>query len=212
MGYTEPALFDDDETLMREGAPDLDLDGLRDTMWQEAPYPADGRPFGDGHFDTPSGRLHLASDELEAMGQPRVPTYIAPNEGPGGDPALVALYPLQLLTPKHHARFLNSGYSHLPKHGPAEGGPFVELDAIDAAARQLVDGATARVWNGRATVQLPVKISTRLRPGVVAIPWGWWMQDHPDGKAANALTNDTLTEWGGGVAYSDTLVEVAALT
>ena len=212
MGYTEPALFDDDETLMREGAPDLDLDGLRDTMWQEAPYPADGRPFGDGDFDTPSGRLHLASDELEAMGQPRVPTYIAPNEGPGGDPALVALYPLQLLTPKHHARFLNSGYSHLPKHGPAEGGPFVELDAIDAAARQLVDGATARVWNGRATVQLPVKISTRLRPGVVAIPWGWWMQDHPDGKAANALTNDTLTEWGGGVAFSDTLVEVAALT
>ena len=71
--------------------------------------------------------VHLASDELEAMGQPRVPTYVAPNEGAGGDATLVAQFPLQLLTPKHHARFLNSGYSHLPKHGPAEGGPFVEL-------------------------------------------------------------------------------------
>ena len=30
----------------------------------------------------------------------------------------------------------------------------------------------------------------------------------PTVASANALTNDTLTEWGGGVAYSDTLVEV----
>ena len=29
---------------------------------------------------------------------------------------------------------------------------------------------------------------------------------------ANDLTNDTLTEWGGGVAYSDTLVQVEAAT
>ena len=33
---------------------------------------------------------------------------------------------------------------------------------------------------------------------------------HPDGKVANSLTNDTLTEWGGGVAYSDTLVQIEA--
>jgi anaerobic selenocysteine-containing dehydrogenase len=59
-------------------------------------------------------------------------------------------------------------------------------------------------------VQLPVRVSKRLRPGVVVIPFGWWMSQHPDGMAANSLTNDTLTEWGGGVAYSDTLVEVAA--
>ncbi|MGI9028862.1 MAG: molybdopterin dinucleotide binding domain-containing protein, partial [Ilumatobacteraceae bacterium] len=100
-------------------------------------------------------------------------------------------------------------YSHLPKHGPAEGAPFVELDVADATARDLVDGAMARVWNDRAELRLPVRISTRLRPGVAAIPFGWWQSQHPDGKAANALTNDTLTEWGGGVAYSDTLVQVA---
>ena len=53
--------------------------------------------------------------------------------------------------------------------------------------------------------------AARLRPGVVAIPFGWWGAAHPDGKVANSLTNDTLTDWGGGVAYSDTLVQVAAL-
>ena len=69
--------------------------------------------------------------------------------------------------------------------------------------------ATAHaVWNDRASVEVPVRISDRLRPGVTAIPFGWWMRQHPDGKVANSLTNDTLTEWGGGVAYSDTLVQI----
>jgi anaerobic selenocysteine-containing dehydrogenase len=57
-------------------------------------------------------------------------------------------------------------------------------------------------------LQVPVKVTERLRPGVVAIPWGWWGASHADGIGANALTNDTLTDWGGGVAYSDTLVAI----
>jgi anaerobic selenocysteine-containing dehydrogenase len=211
MGYSESSLFDDDDTLLRQALPTVDLDELRDVGWIRVPYPDDGRPFGDGSFDTPSGRAELASDQLERMGQPRVPAFVAPREGPGGDSELLARYPLQLLTPKHHTRFLNSSYSQLPKHGPAEGGPFVELDAADAAARDLHEDSLARVWNDRASVALPVRISRRLRPGVVAIPFGWWSAHHPDGKVANSLTNDTLTEWGGGVAYSDTLVQVEAL-
>jgi anaerobic selenocysteine-containing dehydrogenase len=210
MGYEEPALFDDDATLLKAALPTFDLDELRRVGWIRAPYPEDGRPFGDGDFDTPSGRVHLASDQLESLGQPRVPAYVPPREGPGGDPALLARYPLQLLTPKQHARFLNSSYAASPTHGGVEGGPFVELDAADAAARGLADGDLARVWNDRAALELPVRISERVRPGVVAVPFGWWRQQHGNGPTANALTNDTLTEWGGGVAYSDTLVQVGA--
>ncbi|MEZ5297691.1 MAG: molybdopterin dinucleotide binding domain-containing protein [Ilumatobacteraceae bacterium] len=148
----------------------------------------------------------LATTAGQRMGQPRVPTFVPPTEGPQGPNA--DRFPLQLMTPKHHARFLNSGYSHLPKHGPAEGGPFVELDAADAERRGLGDGDVARVFNDRASLELPVKITERLRPGLASIPWGWWRDHHPDGKVANSLTNDTLTEWGGGVAYSDTLVQI----
>ena len=210
MGLEEPSLYADDETLLTEAlGANVDLDELARVGWVRAPYPEDGRAWGDGVFPTASGKVELVSDALVRMGQPALPTFVAPREGPHGDPELVARYPLQLLTPKHHARFLNSGYSHLPKHGPAEGGPFVELDPTDAAARGIAEGDLARVWNDRASLAVPARISARLRPGVVAIPFGWWQSQHPDGKAANALTNDTLTEWGGGVAYSDTLVQVA---
>jgi anaerobic selenocysteine-containing dehydrogenase len=210
MGLTKPSLYDSDEELLRQAlGAKVDLDELRRVGWVKVPYPDDGRPWASGVFPTPSGRIELRSERLAAMGQPALPTYIPAREGPGGDPELLARYPLQLLTPKHHPRFLNSGYAHLPRHGPPEGGPFVELDPADAAERGLTDGAPARVWNDRAALTLPVRISDRLRPGVVAIPWGWWRMHHPDGTPANALTNDTLTDWGGGVAFSDTLVQVA---
>ena len=45
---------------------------------------------------------------------------------------------------------------------------------------------------------------------MVTIPFGWWQDDHGQDGTANSLTNDTLTDWGGGVAYGDTLVQVEA--
>ena len=209
-GLHEPALHDDDEAILQQAlGQKVDLDELRRVGWLKVPYPEDGRPLGAGVFPTPSGRVELVSERLAAMGQPALPTFVAPREGPHGDPDLRARFPLQLLTPKHHTRFLNSGYAQLPKHGPAEGGPFVELDPADAAARGLADGDLARVWNDRASVTVPVRVTDRVRPGVVAIPFGWWSAHHPDGRVANSLTNDTLTDWGGGVAFSDTLVDIA---
>ena len=210
MGFTEPVLFDDDLTVLRAALPGIDVDELRRVGFLRTPhYPADGRPFADGRFPTPSGRVELRSDALAAKGHPALPTFVAPRESPLGDPALAARYPLRLLTPKHHQRFLNSGYSQLPGHGRREGGPFVELDPADAAARGIVEGDCVVVRNDRATLRLPARLTNRLRPGVVAIPFGWWTADHGDGRVANSLTNDTLTEWGGGVAYSDTLVDVS---
>jgi anaerobic selenocysteine-containing dehydrogenase len=209
MGLTEPSLFDDDMTILRDCLPSVDVDALRADGWLKVPFPDNGTPWADGGFPSESGKVEFASATLERMGQPRLPVFVPPVEGPQGPDA--ARFPLQLMTPKQHTRFLNSGYSDLPKHGPAEGGPFVELDAADAASRGLTAGSTARVYNDRASLELPVKITERLRPGVAAIPWGWWSKHHPDGKVANSLTNDTLTEWGGGVAYSDTLIQVEAI-
>jgi anaerobic selenocysteine-containing dehydrogenase len=84
------------------------------------------------------------------------------------------------------------------------------MDPADADARGLVAGDTARVWNDRAVLTLPVKVSDRLRPGVVAVPFGWWGDAHGEPATANSLTSDAATDWGGGVAYSDTLVQVAS--
>jgi anaerobic selenocysteine-containing dehydrogenase len=207
MGYTEPLLFESDEIALQAALAAVDLEQLRTDGWVKAAYPEDGRPFAHGGFATSSGKVELRSDLLAALGQPALPTYTPAAESPGS--ALAQRFPLMLLTPKQHTRFLNSSYSHLPKHGPLEGGPYVEMVAADAAHYGLIDGGTAKVWNDRGELELPVRITERLRPGVVAVPWGWWSVDHAGGGVANSLTNDSLTDWGGGVAYSDTLVAIA---
>ena len=209
LGCSEPALFDADLQVLADAITGVDLEQLRTDGFARSPaYPADGRPYADGGFATASGRVELASDALAARGLPRLPTYSPAHESQAGDAALAARFPFALLTPKQHVRFLNSSYSHLPGHGPLEGGPYVEMVADDAASLGVSDGQMVRVHNDRAEVQVPVKVTARLRPGVVAIPWGWWQRDHGDAASANALTSATLTDWGGGVAYSDTLVAV----
>ena len=209
MGLTEPSLFDDDLTMLRDILVNVDLDELRAQYRVRVPYPEDGRPFGAGEFATTSGRVEFVSERLEAMGQPRLPDFVAPQEGPGGP--LHDRFPLQLMTSKRHLRFLNSGYSHMGTHGGAEDGPFIEIDEHDAVARSLSEGDRVRVFNDRGSLELPVRISSKVRPGVVVVPWGWWEQHHRDGSVANSLTSDTLTDWGGGVAFYDTLVEVSRL-
>ena len=208
LGCTEPALFDDDHKAIADCLPGIDLERLRAEGRVRVDYPQDGLPFPDGRFPTSSGKVELVSETLSQLGQPRLPAFLPAAESPFGNPALARKYPFMLLTPKQHRRFLNSSYAHLPKHGPKEGGPYVELHAEDADRLGLVEGGQAVVWNDRAELRLPVRITNRLRPGVVAIPWGWWSQHHPDGLAANSLTGDTLTDWGGGTAFADTLVAV----
>lgn len=201
MGFDDPALQESDESLLRSALIDVDLERLRDSGFVRLSLPEDLRPYAAGGFDTPDGRAQLYSQELAAVGLDPLPNYRPPEEA-----KFAAEFPLVMLTPKHHTRFLNSSYTHLPKHGPAEGGPFVELCPTDAAERGIVDGDPARVFNQRGEMSLPAKVSERVRPGVVAVPFGWW-----GAAAANRLTNDTLTDWGGGVAYCDTYVEVEAV-
>jgi anaerobic selenocysteine-containing dehydrogenase len=207
MGFADDAdLQASDEELLERAltndSPLLDgisLERLRKEHTVRLALPDDYRPFANGGFGTTSGKARLT-------GSSGAPTYVPATEGPHG--TLSERFPLALMTPKVHTRFLNSSYAHLPNHGGREGGPYVELAADDAAARRIVDGELVEVFNDRGSLRLPARIGTTVRPGVVAVPFGWMASAHSDGKTANSLTNDTITNVGVGVAYSDTMVEV----
>ena len=205
MGFTDPEFDLDDEALLTSALRGVDVELLRKQGFVRLDLPDALLPYAEGGFGTRSGRAELRSEALAAQGHDPLPAFVAAAESPAGDPERAERFPLMLLTPKSHTRFLNSSYSSPEHHGRLERGPYVELDPVDATARALADGDLVRVWNDRAALTMPVRLTGRVRPGVVAIPWGWWGDD----ANANALTNDTLTDWGGGVAFWDTLVEVA---
>jgi anaerobic selenocysteine-containing dehydrogenase len=104
--------------------------------------------------------------------------------------------------------FLNTSYAHSSRHRKAEGEPALEIHPADAEARQLKSHDRVRVFNERGEVTLRCSVSDRTRPGVVAMPFGWWASLSEDGRSANSLTTDELADWGGTGALYDTYVEV----
>jgi anaerobic selenocysteine-containing dehydrogenase len=202
MGFDGEAFQATDEELARAAlagarAPldTIDFERLREVGWAEADLPEDFRPFAHGGFGTPSGRFRLWSDGL----------------APGFDPPPGDDEPLALMTVKSAHHFLNSTYANLPRHLAGEGEPLLELHPDDAAARSIADGDMVRVSNARGEVVARARLGDVVRPGVVALPSGWWASRSPGGTMANALTTPELTDRGGGGAFHSARVEVAPL-
>jgi anaerobic selenocysteine-containing dehydrogenase len=203
MGFDDPAFDATDEELARaavDGArwplAGLDFDRLREVGWAEAQLPEDFRPFAEGGFGTPSGRLRLWSADLP----------------PGFDPPPGDEEPLALITAKSAHHFLNSTYANLPRHLAGEGEPMLDLHPDDAAARGIDDGDAVRVRNARGEVLARARIGDVVGPGVVALPSGWWASRSPGGASANALTSEELTDRGGGAVIHGARVEVERVT
>jgi anaerobic selenocysteine-containing dehydrogenase len=204
-GFDDPALYEDDGSILARLLARVDAGALRRDAVIRLPLPEELLPYADGGFGTPSGRHELASPSLEAAGHGRLPEHRDAVEGPHGPGA--GRHPLVLMSPKIHQRFLNTSYSHLDAHARPEGGAYCELSPADAAARGIADGDLVRVFNDRGALVVPARTGpdVRTRDGMVIVPFGWsW----PNGPTVNVLTSSTPTDWGGGVAFYDTLVEV----
>ena len=210
MGFLEPELFEDDESLIASALHDLDLDQLRTTGFVRLSLPEDLLPYAQGGFATASGKAALINHSLPAVGMPALPTYEVGDEMQGGINSQ-DMYPLSLMSPKTHVRFLNSSYSHLAHHCDAEGEMYCELDLSDAASRGIQDGDRVRVFNERGSLDVVAQVKSsggRVRSGLVLVPYGWVGARTKDMKTVNALTNDQAADFGGGVAFYDTMVQV----
>ena len=88
---------------------------------------------------------------------------------------------MSLVTSKSALHFLNSSYANLSRNLRAEGEPLLDLHPADAASRGIADGDRVRVFNDRGQVELRVRLGDRVRPGLVAMPSGWWASLSPGG-------------------------------
>ena len=216
MGFDEAYLYDSDEDMVRISlASDhpylrgITFERLSEEGWASLDIPEDWRPFAEGGFQTPSGRCEFYAESLIKRGMDPLPSFVSTREV---GPELAAKYPLALMTSKTALHFLNSSYANMPRNLKAEREPCLDMHPDDAASRGVVDGDRVCVYNERGEVDLRVKVSDRVRSGVVSMPSGWWASLSPGGSSANALTSDGLTDLGGGADFHDTLVEVKKMS
>jgi anaerobic selenocysteine-containing dehydrogenase len=203
VGLSDPELFASDEELIRLA---LDSDHpwlagvtyerLQSDGWAKLTIPDPWLPFAAGGFPTASGKADLAWDDAA--------WHAATERGVDGG----GRYPLSLITAKSALHFLNSSFANLPRHLKAEGEPRLLMHPADAAPRGIADGDVVRVENGQGELCLRARVGADVRPGVVAMPSGWWPSLSPGGVSANLLTPDGLSDDGGGGDFHDAWVEV----
>jgi anaerobic selenocysteine-containing dehydrogenase len=212
MGLTEPALFESDEEVAAKAFHwddpafgGIDWATLKSNGWAKLQI-ADA-PFADGGFRTPSGKCEFYSEALARAGLDPLPDYLPPYESADGAPELAARYPLAMISPPAR-NFLNSTFVNVESLRATEGEPHVDLNPVDAAHRGIENGDEVRVFNDRGELRALARVSERAREGLVVGLSIWWKKLAPDGRNANEVTSQALTDLGGSATFYDCLVEV----
>lgn len=212
MGFDEPCFSDSDEQIAEQafeaGHPrtrQYDWQSVKASGWYKLDMPA--APFAQGGFPTPSGKCEFYCERMLKDGLDPLPTYIPPYESHASAPELASQYPLAMISPPQR-NFLNTTFVNVQSLRDTEGEPHLELHADDAAARGIVEGDRVRAWNARGEMLAQARVTDRPRKGLVVALSIWWKKLASDGKNANELTHQRLTDMGRAPAFYDVLVQV----
>lgn len=202
LGRTEAPLFADDttliETMLRQTALGFDF-----TEFKRRGYVALGdKPqvfYADRKFETPSGRIEIASAQAEEMGLPRTPQPWADGPPAAGH--------LRLLTPASRWR-LNDSYAN-DAHLQAQAGPArVHLHPDDARRAGIADGGGVRLANECGSLDLLAHYDASLLPGTAVAYKGRWPLLEPNGANVNYLYGAARADMGESTAVHGTEVTI----
>ncbi|MBI4777015.1 MAG: molybdopterin-dependent oxidoreductase [Deltaproteobacteria bacterium] len=136
-------------------------------------------------FSTPSGKIELYAERLHPFGQ-ALSVYLEPLEGPSFNEK----YPLTFV--QGHSRFrTHSMFANAPRMLEMNPEPVVEINPLDARARNIDNDEWVTVFNDRGRATLKARLTEGVRPGVVNICEGWWVDQFREGDV-NALTHDAI--------------------
>ena len=211
MGFSEPCFRDTEDdmirSLLKTDHPFLQgvgLERLNGEHWVRLNVSPAGEhflPFVHGAFGTPSGKCEFGAASLR---------YTPPAESRLGSPALLAHYPLELVSSKNDDS-MNSTFGNRPEVDRQTA--VVQIHPADAASRDIAHGALVRLFNDRGSCRLTADVAAtpELSPvllGVLRAPSTRWRQLSAHREQINDLTSDRLTDIGGGPVFYSCLVQV----
>ncbi|MDB5755312.1 MAG: molybdopterin oxidoreductase [Massilia sp.] len=212
MGFDDPCFSESDDQLAarafdvrHERAVHFDWEALKQRGWQKLNMP--DAPFADGGFPTPSGKCEFYSASMLADGHDPLPTWTPNYESVSSSPELARKYPLAMISPPAR-NFLNSTFVNVKSLRGTEGEPHLDIHPADSALRGIEDGEIVRIFNDRGSFVAKARVTPRARPGLVVGLSVWWKKLASDGKNANEVTSQRLTDMGRAPTFYDTLVQV----
>ncbi len=164
--------------------------------------------FADGVFPTPSTKFQIYNEELVPY-QEEVPCYKPMLEDPKGE--LGQKYSLVFL--QFHDRLnVHSQHILIESLSVVQSEPLLEMNPLDAQARNIADGDVVSIRNDRGACKMKVFLTEGIVPGTVATASGW-TPDYTIEGDYQMLTHLTLNPTEEFIsqtcaAFYDVLVEV----
>ena len=212
MGFNDPCFSETDDEIAAQAfdstnqrAIHFDWASLKKTGWQKLNMPL--APFVQGGFPTASGKCEFFSAKMQADGLDPLPAYIPPYESAQSAPQLAQVYPLAMISPPAR-NFLNSTFVNVMSLRDTEGEPYLDIHPQDAHARGILNGDMVRTFNDRGSMIMKARVTDKTRAGLVVGLSIWWKKYAGDGKNANELTSQRLTDMGRAATFYDVLVQV----
>ncbi|VVD78352.1 molybdopterin-containing oxidoreductase family protein [Pandoraea cepalis] len=213
MGWQETCFSDTDDQLAAQSIrwddarmAGSDWETLKRDGWIR--YDLPDAPFANGQFYTPSGKCEFYSERMLQEGFDPLPDWVPPYESVASNPDLAARYPLAMISPPAR-HFLNSSFVNVDSLRASVGEPTLDIHPSDAAPRGIENGGDVRIFNDRGILSAKARVTEKAREGVVVGLSIWWKKLAPDGKNANEVTSQQLTDLGRAPTFYDCLVEVA---
>jgi anaerobic selenocysteine-containing dehydrogenase len=212
MGFDDACFSETDDEIAAQAfdakdqrAKNFNWASLKKTGWQKLNMP--DAPFAQGRFPTVSGKCEFFSAQMQADGLDPLPAYIPPYESKASTPELAQVYPLAMISPPAR-NFLNTTFVNVMSLRGTEGEPYLDIHPHDAQIRNIVDGDMVRAFNDRGSMLMKARVTNKAREGMVVALSIWWKKYASDGKNANELTSQRLTDMGRAATFYDVLVQV----
>ncbi len=150
------------------------------------------RRDGGNGFNTPSGKVEIASGILAKHGYDALPVYVDPVEGPLNDPELHRAYPLVLNTGARIMSTFRSQHQNIPSLVNLQDKPLVLMNPEDAKKRDIKHGDKVIVRTKRGKVYFWANVSDKTVAGSVEVNVGGGKPIHVESwrdSNANVLTD-----------------------
>ena len=139
-------------------------------------YPVSPRPakyYEKAGFQTPSGKIEIASSILAQHGHEALPVYKEPMESPESRPDLVGSFPLVMTSGARKLPFTHSQHRYISQLRQMLPEPLAEINPSDAAPRGIKSGDMVAVSSPRGSIKLKADVTDIILPGVVHLPHQW---------------------------------------
>ena len=145
------------------GIVSIETEMMQYRKWEKGLLRSDGLPG----FDTPSGKLEIASTLLEEYGYEPLPVYTEPQESPQSRPDLLKEYPLVFNSGARHRTGFHTWHWGIPNLARKRPEPAVTMNSEDARERGIENGDKVSITTPRGSASMRALVTDDIGRGFV---------------------------------------------